>query len=68
MPSLSSSRTGDPEPGPRGRQANMRVNRRRARGAPGPDERVQPLELQTEEKYYAAGVGEILERLVKGHH
>jgi len=26
------------------------------------------LELQTEEKYYAAGVGEILERLVKGHH
>jgi hypothetical protein len=46
----------------------MRVSRRRARGAPGPDERVQPLELQTEEKYYAAGVGEILERLVKGHH
>jgi hypothetical protein len=26
-----------------------------------------PLEPQTEEKYYAAGVGEILERVVKGH-
>jgi hypothetical protein len=27
-----------------------------------------PLEPQTEEKYYLAGVGEILERVVKGHH
>ena len=27
-----------------------------------------PLEPQTEEKYYVAGVGEILERVVKGHH
>jgi hypothetical protein len=26
-----------------------------------------PLEPQTEEKYYSAGVGEILERVVKGH-
>jgi hypothetical protein len=26
-----------------------------------------PLEPQTEEKYYAAGVGEIMERVVKGH-
>jgi hypothetical protein len=26
-----------------------------------------PLEPQTEEKYYVAGVGEILERVVKGH-
>jgi hypothetical protein len=27
-----------------------------------------PLEPQTEEKYYVAGVGEVLERVVKGHH
>ena len=27
-----------------------------------------PLEPQTEEKYYVAGVGEILERVVRGHH
>jgi hypothetical protein len=27
-----------------------------------------PLEPQTEEKYYVAGVGEIRERVVKGHH
>jgi hypothetical protein len=27
-----------------------------------------PLEPQTEQKYYAAGVGEIQERVVKGHH
>jgi hypothetical protein len=27
-----------------------------------------PLEPQTEEKYYAPGVGEIMERVVKGHH
>jgi hypothetical protein len=27
-----------------------------------------PLEPQTEEKYYVRGVGEILERVVKGHH
>jgi len=27
-----------------------------------------PLEPQTERKYYAAGVGEIAERVVKGHH
>jgi hypothetical protein len=27
-----------------------------------------PVEPQTEEKYYVAGVGEILERVVKGHH
>jgi len=27
-----------------------------------------PLEPQTEEKYYVQGVGEILERVVKGHH
>jgi hypothetical protein len=27
-----------------------------------------PLEPQTEEKYYVAGLGEILERVVKGHH
>ena len=27
-----------------------------------------PLEPQTEQKYYATGVGEILERVVKGHH
>ena len=27
-----------------------------------------PLEPQTEQKYYVAGVGEILERVVKGHH
>jgi hypothetical protein len=27
-----------------------------------------PLEPQAEEKYYVAGVGEILERVVKGHH
>jgi hypothetical protein len=27
-----------------------------------------PLEPQTEQKYYAAGIGEILERVVKGHH
>jgi hypothetical protein len=27
-----------------------------------------PLEPQTEEKYYVAGVGEILERVVMGHH
>ena len=27
-----------------------------------------PLEPQTEEKYYVPGVGEILERVVKGHH
>ena len=27
-----------------------------------------PLEPQTEEKYYVAGVGEILESVVKGHH
>jgi hypothetical protein len=27
-----------------------------------------PLEPQTEDKYYAAGVGEIAERVVKGHH
>jgi hypothetical protein len=26
-----------------------------------------PLEPQTEEKYYVRGVGEILERVVKGH-
>ena len=29
---------------------------------------VSPLEPQTEEKYYVAGLGEILERVVKGHH
>jgi hypothetical protein len=27
-----------------------------------------PLEPQTEQKYYVAGLGEILERVVKGHH
>jgi hypothetical protein len=27
-----------------------------------------PLEPQTEKKYYAAGVGEVQERVVKGHH
>jgi hypothetical protein len=27
-----------------------------------------PLEPQTEKKYYAAGIGEIKERVVKGHH
>jgi hypothetical protein len=27
-----------------------------------------PLEPQTEEKFYVAGVGEVLERVVKGHH
>jgi hypothetical protein len=27
-----------------------------------------PLEPQTEEKYYASGVGEVEERVVKGHH
>jgi len=27
-----------------------------------------PLEPQTEEKYYVVGLGEILERVVKGHH
>jgi hypothetical protein len=27
-----------------------------------------PLEPQTERKYYAPGVGEIAERVVKGHH
>jgi hypothetical protein len=27
-----------------------------------------PLEPQTEEKYYVRGVGEVLERVVKGHH
>jgi hypothetical protein len=27
-----------------------------------------PLEPQTEKKYYAAGVGEVEERVVKGHH
>jgi hypothetical protein len=27
-----------------------------------------PLEPQTEEKYYVRGIGEILERVVKGHH
>ena len=27
-----------------------------------------PLEPQTEEKYYVAGLGEVLERVVKGHH
>jgi hypothetical protein len=27
-----------------------------------------PLEPQTEQKYYARGVGEIAERVVKGHH
>src|SRR5207244_3987135 len=27
-----------------------------------------PLEPQTEKKYYAAGVGEIEERVVRGHH
>ena len=29
---------------------------------------LSPLEPQTEEKYYVAGVGEIWERVVKGHH
>ena len=29
---------------------------------------LSPLEPQTEEKYYVAGIGEILERVVKGHH
>jgi hypothetical protein len=27
-----------------------------------------PLEPQTEKKYYVAGVGEVKERVVKGHH
>jgi hypothetical protein len=27
-----------------------------------------PLEPQTEQKYYVAGIGEIAERVVKGHH
>ena len=27
-----------------------------------------PLEPQTEQKYYVAGIGEIKERVVKGHH
>jgi hypothetical protein len=27
-----------------------------------------PLEPQTEEKYYVAGIGEVAERVVKGHH
>ena len=27
-----------------------------------------PLEPQTEQKYYAAGVGEVKETVVKGHH
>jgi hypothetical protein len=29
---------------------------------------LSPLEPQTEEKYYVAGAGEIVERVVKGHH
>ena len=29
---------------------------------------LSPLEPQTEHKYYAPGVGEIAERVVKGHH
>jgi hypothetical protein len=29
---------------------------------------LSPLEPQTEQKYYVAGVGEISERVVKGHH
>ena len=32
------------------------------------DNRYFPLEPQTEHKYYAPGVGEIAERVVKGHH
>ena len=27
-----------------------------------------PLEPQTEQKYYAPGLGEVAERVVKGHH
>ena len=27
-----------------------------------------PLERQTEKKYYVAGVGEVKEQVVKGHH
>ena len=27
-----------------------------------------PLEPQTEQKYYVAGLGEVEERVVKGHH
>jgi hypothetical protein len=27
-----------------------------------------PLEAQTEQKYYARGLGEIEERVVRGHH
>jgi hypothetical protein len=27
----------------------------------------RPLEPQTEEKYYVAGIGEVRERVVKGH-
>jgi len=27
-----------------------------------------PLEPQTEQKHYAAGVGEVAERVVEGHH
>jgi hypothetical protein len=27
-----------------------------------------PLEPQTEQKYYARGLGEIRERVVRGHH
>ena len=27
-----------------------------------------PLEPQTEKKYYVAGIGEVAERVVKGHH
>jgi hypothetical protein len=29
---------------------------------------LSPLEPQTERKYYVAGVGEVAERVVKGHH
>jgi hypothetical protein len=36
-------------------------------GNPQPGE-FSPLEPQTEKKYYVSGVGEVAERVVKGHH
>jgi hypothetical protein len=55
-------------------EAHVLGERRPPRVAYGAFERAlvtsefSPLEPQTEEKYYVRGVGEILERVVKGHH
>jgi hypothetical protein len=50
------------------RPSRQREGPLRQRSAATGHPRAKPLEPQTEKKYYVAGVGELKEQVVKGHH